>query len=291
MDAPETEASSDLSGQVAIVTGGGNGLGRAVALRLVAGGARVAVVSRTAEQLDETVALIEASGGSALAVPADITDPEAVERTVRAVESGLGPIDLLVNNAGIAGPVAPFWEADPSDWWRAVEINVRGTSLCCAAVLPGLVERRRGRIVNMTSNAGIFRWPYLSAYAISKAAVIKLTENVAVEAKKHGVKLFALNPGMLRAGMTQSLLDAPVPPDSKVALVAAWFERELDAGAEVSLEDGAEFVALLASGRADALSGRYFSVYEDFDAIVARAGEIRRGDLYTLRLRDANTAP
>lgn len=286
MDAPANDTSVDLSGQVAIVTGGGSGLGRTIAQRLAAAGASVAVVARTADQLDETVALIEESGGRALAAPADITDQAAVERTLGAVESALGPVDLLVNNAGIAGPIAPFWDADPSDWWRAVEINLRGTSLCCWAVLPGLVERRRGRIVNMTSNAGVYRWPYLSAYAISKAAIVKLTENVAVEAKKHGVRLFALNPGMLRVGMTQTLLEADVPPESPVALVAAWFRQELDTGREVSLERGAEFVAQLCSGRADALSGRYFSVYDDFDAIVAQAAAIRRGDLYTLRLRD-----
>lgn len=285
MDAKDT--SVDLSGQVAIVTGGGGGLGRTIARRLAAAGASVAVVARTADDLHETVALIEESGGSGLAAPADITDPAAVQRTLVAVESALGPVDLLVNNAGIAGPIAPFWEADPAEWWRAVEINLQGTAICCRAVLPGLVERRRGRIVNMTSNAGIHRWPYLSAYAISKAAVIKLTENVAVEARKHGVKLFALNPGMLRVGMTQSLLEADVPAESTVALVAAWFRQELESGRELPLEDGAEYVALLASGRADALSGRYFSAYDDFDTILARATAIKTGDLYTLRLRDA----
>lgn len=91
---------------------------------------------------------------------------------------------------------------------------------------------------------------------------------------------------MLRVGMTQTLLEADVPPESTVALVAAWFRQELDTGQELSLEQGAEFVALLASGRADALSGRYFSAYDDFNAIVARAAAIRRDDLYTLRLRD-----
>ena len=285
VDAPATDLSVDLSGQVAIVTGGGSGLGRTIAQRLAAAGAGVAVVARTAEQLDETVALVEEAGGRGLAVPADVTDDAAVARTLQTVESAFGPVTLLVNNASIAGPVGPFWETDPSEWWRTLEINLRGTSICCRAVLPGLVERRHGRIVNMTSNAGVYRWPYLSAYSISKTAVIKLTENVAVEAKKHGVRLFSLDPGMLRVGMTQSLLEADVPPEHPVALVANWFKQELDSGREVSLEHGAELVAQLASGRADALSGRHFSAYDDLDEVVARAAAIRRADLYTLRLR------
>jgi NAD(P)-dependent dehydrogenase (short-subunit alcohol dehydrogenase family) len=244
------------------------------------------VVARSADTLDETVALIDGVGERAFAAIADVTDQAAVEHAFASIEQHFGPIDLLVNNAGTSGPVAPLWEADPEQWWAAIETNFRGTFLCCWAVLPGLVARKAGRIVNVTSNAGIYRWPYLSAYATSKAAVIKLTENLAVETKKHGVKLFSINPGMLRAGMTESLLAAPVPPESPVGLVAAWFKQEMDAGREVPLERGAALITLVASGRADALSGRYFSVYDDLDELVGRAASIRRDDLYTLRLRE-----
>ncbi len=276
----------DLAGQVALVTGGGGGLGREIALQLAAAGAGVAVVARSPDQLEETVALVEAAGGRAVAAPADVTDFAAVEAVVGNIEQSLGPIDFLVNNAGVSGPVAPLWESDPEQWWRAVETNLRGAFLCCRAVLPGLVARKQGRIVNVTSNAGIYRWPYLSAYAISKAAVIKLTENLAVETKKHGVKVFSINPGMLRAGMTASLLAAPVPPESPVGIVASWFRQEMDAGREVPLERGAALITRVAAGHADALAGRYFSVYDDLDELVARATTIRRDDLYTLRLRE-----
>jgi NAD(P)-dependent dehydrogenase (short-subunit alcohol dehydrogenase family) len=274
----------DLSGQVAVVTGGGYGLGRTIAQRLAAAGASVAVVARTEERLAETVSLIEDAGGRALAAPADVTDQAAVELALDTAESELGPVTLLVNNASVAGPVAPFWDCEPADWWEAVEINLRGTALCSHLVLPRLVERREGRIVNMTSNAGVYRWPYLSAYSISKAAIVKLTENVAAEARKYGVRLFAVNPGMLRIGMTESLLEADVPPDHPVALVAKWFAQELDAGRGQTPERGAELVAQLASGRADALSGRYLSAEDDLDELLARAGAIRREDLYTLRV-------
>jgi NAD(P)-dependent dehydrogenase (short-subunit alcohol dehydrogenase family) len=276
--------SVDLKGQVAIVTGGGRGLGRAIAKRLAAAGARVAVVARSQDQLAKTVESIRDAGGQALAAQADVTDEAAVGQAVQKAEDELGPVDLLVNNAGTPGPVAPVWESDAGEWWRAVEINIRGTFVCCHAVLPRLIARKRGRIVNVTSNAGIFRWPYLSAYSISKTAIIKLTENLAVETRKHRIKVFSVNPGLLRHGMTESLLAAQVPPESPVGIIAEWFRRELESGREVPLEKGADLIALVASGRTDALSGRYFSVYDDVDALVERAASIKSGDLQTLRL-------
>ena len=278
--------SPDLSGQVALVTGGSGGIGRAIARALAAAGAKVAAVARSPAQLAETAAMIHQAGGQAITVTADVTDPAAVERAVADIERQLGPVDLLVNNAGAAGPVAPLWEADPGQWWGAVETNLRGAFLCCRAVLPGMTARRRGRIVNVTSHAGAYRWPYLSAYAISKAAVIKLTENLAVETKKHRVRVFSMNPGLLRAGMTESLLAADVPPESHVGLVAAWARHEIAAQGDVSPERGAGLVVILASGRADALSGRYVSVHDDLDALIARAASIVHKDLYTLRLRE-----
>ena len=134
----------DLSGQVAIVTGGGRGLGRAYALRLAQAGAAVAVVARSSDQLAETVRLIELEGGRALALTADVSDRAAVQGVVAEVEERLGPVDLLVNNAGVAGPTVPAWEAEPNDWWRCLEINLGGPYLCARTVLPGMIERRRG---------------------------------------------------------------------------------------------------------------------------------------------------
>jgi NAD(P)-dependent dehydrogenase (short-subunit alcohol dehydrogenase family) len=273
-------------GEVAAVVGAGVGLGRAIALRLAADGASVAVIARSRDAIEETVALIEEAGGRGLALPADVTDRAALEPALERVAEELGPIDMLVNNAGVAGPIAPLWESDPDAWWSAVETNLRGTALPCRLVLAGMVERRRGRIVNVVSNAGVHRWPYLSAYSISKAAVIKLTENLAVETKKHRVKVFSVNPGMLRSGMTASLLAAPVPPESPVGVVQSWFAQELETGMEVTEDHGAQLIARVAAGDADALSGRYFTVYDDLDGLVAQASTIRRDDLYTLRLRE-----
>jgi NAD(P)-dependent dehydrogenase (short-subunit alcohol dehydrogenase family) len=126
-----------LAGQVALITGGGRGLGRAFALALAQTEALVAVTARTRSELDETVRLIEQNGGRALAVPADVTDRQAVATIVDTVTARFGAIDLLINNAGIVTPLGPLWEIDPDEWWRSMEINLRSVLLCSSAVLPG----------------------------------------------------------------------------------------------------------------------------------------------------------
>ncbi|MDQ2998374.1 MAG: SDR family oxidoreductase, partial [Chloroflexota bacterium] len=160
-----------LEGQVAIVTGGGRGIGRAIALALATAGAKVAVAARSTNQLAETVQQIEQSGGHALALTVDVADSQGVEQMVTQIEEQLGPVDLLVNNAGIGGRSGSIRATDAETWWRVLDVNVRGPFLCAQAVLPGMTTRRQGRIVNISSGASLGPWPYVSAYAISKAAL------------------------------------------------------------------------------------------------------------------------
>jgi NAD(P)-dependent dehydrogenase (short-subunit alcohol dehydrogenase family) len=276
----------DLGGRVAMVTGAGRGIGRVFAQALASAGARVAVAARSADQLGETVALIAASGGEAYAAPLDVVDRDEVDAAVRGVEVELGPVDLLVNNAGVWGPLGPMWEIDSDEWWQAISVNLRGCFLCSRAVLPGMVSRRRGRIINIGSHAGVFRWPNASAYAISKAAMIKLTENLAAETRKFGVAVFTLNPGIVTIGLTDQAMAMADLPDSPATRAAAWIRAEVAEGRAVPPERSADLLVALASGRADALSGRYLTVHDDLDAYIARAEEIERDDLYTLRLRE-----
>jgi NAD(P)-dependent dehydrogenase (short-subunit alcohol dehydrogenase family) len=269
---------------VALVTGGGRGIGRAVATALAAEGAAVAVVARTATELQQTAEAILAAGGEAIPVVADVARPADVARAVEATRA-LGPIELLVNNAGVGGSIGPMWESDPESWWRAVEINLRGTFNCTNAVLPEMVERERGRIINVASDAGVYRWPLVSHYAVAKAAVIKLTENLATEARRHGITAFAIHPGLVRVGLTQAALDAQVADGAPEARVHAWVRKQLEDGLDVPLERSVELVVRLASGEADELSGRYISVHDDLDDLLARADTIRRDDSHVLRLR------
>jgi NAD(P)-dependent dehydrogenase (short-subunit alcohol dehydrogenase family) len=270
-----------LDGQVAIVTGGGRGIGRAMVSALAEAGAAVAVVARSADELAETVALVEKGGGRAIAVPADVTDERAVEQMAAQVEGELGPVDLLVNNAGVAGPNGPTWEVDRGAWWRCLEVNLRGPYLFSSVVLPGMVRRRRGRIVITSSGAGLHPWAYASAYAVSKCAVIRLAENLAAEVQEYGISVFAISPGFVRTAMTEGIAESPED--------AQWFggrfRQRLAQGQGAPPERAAGLVVALASGKADPLSGCFISIRDDLEVMVSRVGEIQRQELYTLRLR------
>ena len=269
----------DLDGQVAIVTGGGRGIGKAIALGLAKAGCSVAVVARSEDQLAETAKQITQLGSSAISVTADVSDPAAVERMVHEVEKSLGSVDLLVNNAGLAGPIGPTWETDPDDWWRCLEVNLRGPMLCSRAVLPGMIARGGGRIVNVASGAGTFAIPYLGAYVTSKTALIRFTEILALEAGQHGVKVFAIEPGTVRTAMAEYALES-----EEGQRWLPWFGEIFQRGEDVPPDHAANLVVLLASGRADALSGRFFTIKDDVVGLVERAGGEGLGDLQTLRL-------
>jgi NAD(P)-dependent dehydrogenase (short-subunit alcohol dehydrogenase family) len=281
MSVDSTNERFDLTGQVAIVTGGGRGIGRAMALALARAGAAVAVVARTADQLAETVALVEEVGGRAIACPADVTDRAAIEGVVAKVERQLGPVDLLVSNAGIPAPIGPLWENDPDAWWRCVEVNLRGPFLCSRAVLPGMVARRRGRIVTTASGSGLGPSPYASAYAVAKCAAIRFSENLALEVAEYGICAFSIHPGVVRTAMTVPF--AGSPEDEK--WFGGFFRKTMAAGRDEPPEQAANLVVFLASGQADALSGCYISVRDDVADMVRRAEQIRQDALQTLRLR------
>ncbi|MEN8242419.1 MAG: SDR family oxidoreductase, partial [Chloroflexota bacterium] len=181
----------ELGSQVAVVTGGGRGIGRVISQKLAAAGASVAVLSRTQSQLDETVSLIKSAGGTVSAWSADVADENQIKAVIEEVESTLGPITLLVNNAGSGTASGPIWEGDSDDWWRDVEINLRGPYLCTRTVLPGMISRRNGRIVNIGSNVAIRPTPYATAYSCSKAALLRFTDSVAESVSAMGIQVFA----------------------------------------------------------------------------------------------------
>jgi NAD(P)-dependent dehydrogenase (short-subunit alcohol dehydrogenase family) len=280
MSADPSHPPVDLTGQVALVTGGGRGLGRAFAIALAKAGARVAVTARTAEPLAQTVAMVERAGGRALAIPGDVSAPDAVAHVVRTAESQLGMVDILVNNAGAVGPLGYDWEVDLEDWWRTFEVNVRGPFLYARAVLPGMVKRQRGRIVNISTGAGFGRLPQMDAYCATKAALTQWTKCLAADIQAHGVTVFAFHPGMVRTSMLDSLTSPDVPN-----AVQAYFSSLLSQGRDVPIERSAQMLLFLVSGRADALSGRFIRAQDNEEELVRRAEEIRRDDLHVVTLR------
>ena len=253
---------SELEGQVALVTGGGRGIGRGIAVELTQAGMRVAVSARTRDQVEETASEI---GGVAIA--ADVSQRGDVERMVAETERELGPIDLLVANAGVASwERQEAWTIDSEEWWRVLEINVLGVYLCCRTVIPGMLERRRGRIVNMASGAAYLPGSRETAYAASKAAVHRFSETLANQLSGR-IPVFSMSPGLVKTAMTEDSFPADAP----------WTPPEL----------APRLVRAMAEGRLDPLSGRYLHAEHDADleGLERRADEIVANDLNAIRLR------
>jgi 3-oxoacyl-[acyl-carrier protein] reductase len=250
--------SESLAG-VALVTGGGRGIGADVARELAACGMRVAVTARSADQVEAVAA---ETGG--LALTGDASKRDEVESWVARVEAELGPIDLLVANAGVGLREEQAWEVDPDEWWHVLEINVRGPYLACRAVLPSMLERGGGRIVITGSGASYLPGSTGTAYAASKAAVGRFGETLANQLGGR-VPVFVISPGLVQTAMTSDFpRDLPwTPPELAPRLVAA-----------------------LASGRFDALAGRYIHAEHDpVDVLEGRIERILAEDLNAIRLR------
>ncbi|MEA2803132.1 MAG: meso-butanediol dehydrogenase / (S,S)-butanediol dehydrogenase / diacetyl reductase [Rhodospirillaceae bacterium] len=266
--------------KVAVVTGGGRGLGRAFAQALAAAGYAVAVMARTKAELAETVALIERSGGKASAFPGDVTDAAAVDRAFTDIERSLGPVHLLVNNAGVVGPLGPFTQSDVGAWWRTLEVNLHGQILCAHRALPGMIARRGGRIINIASGGGATMLPHFSAYVTSKTAFIRFSECLAFEVKDRGIAVFAMGPGTVRTAMSEYSLNSP---EGRTWL--PWFRDIFDEGRDLPPERPAELLVALASGKADVLSGRYVYPADDLDRLIEEAREIETRKLYSLQVQ------
>ena len=195
-----------LDGQVALVTGAGRGFGRAIAERLAAEGAAVALLARSLGQLDEVAHAIRNAGGHAIGVRCDVTDSASIEGAARKVEELLGPIDLLVNNAGVPGPFGPIWQVSPEEWWRAQAIHIRAPMLFMHHVLPGMVARDRGRVICVSALASRIVAPYLSAYCTGKIAQNRLVAEAAAELAGTKVAVFAIDPGFAATQLALSLI-------------------------------------------------------------------------------------
>jgi NAD(P)-dependent dehydrogenase (short-subunit alcohol dehydrogenase family) len=282
---------SDLTGSVILVSGGGRGLGRLLACTLARAGATVGLLARSADELADTVAQILAAGGVAAAATADVTDTRATQSAVAQLRELLGPADVLINNAGVNGPIGPLWSVDATEWWRTLEINLGGVFTLTSVVLPDMIAAGRGRILNITSYAGIYRWPLLSAYAASKAALVKLSETLAAETRPYGVSILSVDPGLLPIGLSETALNGS--PDTETVdeeRVLGWIRDRIASGRGADPDRAAQLICELAAGRGDGLSGRHVSVADDLDSLLEEIELIERDDLYTLRLRTNGTA-
>lgn len=260
-----------LEGRVAIVTGAGRGFGRAIAARFAAEGAAVTLTARSRGQLDAAVAEIEARGGRALAVAGDVTAPEDVARVVSTTEQRFGAVSLLVSNAGVPGPFGPLWSVDPELWWASQQVHIRAPFLYLRRVLPGMIERRSGRIIIVSAIASRLVAPYLSAYCVGKIAQTRITAEVAAETKDTGVSIFAIDPGFVFTGIAEETMNSPDAQRWLPAMVARLRQKKDSPDRDADLARCTQRCLDLASGRYDALSGRYMELGDDLDALVAAA--------------------
>jgi NAD(P)-dependent dehydrogenase (short-subunit alcohol dehydrogenase family) len=261
---------SPLAGQAALVTGGGRGIGRAIALALADAGAAVAVVARSRAEVEEAASAIVGRGGRAVGLAADVTERAGVEASAAEAEARLGPIGILVNNAGASGPSGPLWETDPDEWWRTIEVNLRGPMLFARAVLPSMIRRRSGTIVNVGSFAGIRATTGggFGPYATSKAALVRFTDSLAASTGEHGVRVFTISPGLVHTAMTEAIDLFKSVPESE------WSPPEA----------AAALVVRLAAHAGTALNGKFIHVNDDLDELLGKAERIEAEGLYTLRL-------
>jgi NAD(P)-dependent dehydrogenase (short-subunit alcohol dehydrogenase family) len=273
-----------LAGRAAIVTGSSEGLGREIARAYILAGASVLLCGRDRDRLENArldVAALAKPPQTVAAIPADVSDPADVDRVVARAFESFPQVHVLVNNAGVYGPIGPLESVDWRDWVRTIEINLHGSVLMARALVPHFKQHRYGKIIQLSGGGATNPLPRISAYAASKAAVVRLAETLALEVEGFGIDVNAIAPGALKTRMMDQVLAAG--PD---ALGPEFYERMktiADAGG-TPLERGAALAVFLGSSMSDGISGRLLSaVWDSWSDLPARRDDLKDTDVYTLR--------
>lgn len=277
-----------LKGKVAIVTGAGRGIGEAVAGAFAREGARSILVARTASEVVAAADAVRASGAAASAVPADVSDPAAADRIVQAAIETYGRVDILVNAAGVYGPIGPVWEADPREWVRAIEVNLFGTMYLSRAAVPHMIRQREGKIVNFSGGGATAPLPYFSAYAVSKSAVVRFTETLAEEVRSFNIQVNAIAPGAVDTRLQDAVLAAGDRAGPLFERIRRLRERQ-EGGVPRDLP--ASLAVFLASPASNGLTGKLIAApydgWQTWDA--AKIADVMTLPWFTLRRLDPAT--
>ena len=269
-----------LDGETVLITGGGRGIGAAVAKSFARAGANLALVSRTAHEVESVATACRALGVRAVALPADVACRGEMGRVASKAEKGLGPVSVLVNAAGVYGPIGPLVENSLDAWTQAVSVNLFGTLYALHAVLPGMIARRKGSVINFSGGGAVSPFPRFSSYATSKVAVVRLTETVAEEVREYGVRVNAIAPGAVNTRLLDEVLTAGERAGRDFYRKA--LEQKERGG--VPPDRAAELALFLASPEAEGVTGRLISaVWDDWRAM---ARDLQGSSLYTLRRID-----
>jgi 3-oxoacyl-[acyl-carrier protein] reductase len=268
-----------LEGKIAIITGAGRGIGKAIALAFGGEGANLVLVARTLSEVEETAAAVRELGCRAIALAADISRHKHVAAVVTAAHGEFGRVDILVNNAGIYGPIGPLVSNDPESWLETIKINLFGTFLCTQALLPSMMRQGHGKIINLSGGGATSERPYFTAYAASKAATVRLTDSLAQEVKEHNIQVNAIAPGGASTRLTEEVLAAGEAAGAKDLAEAQRIKAEGG-----SLEKVTALAVFLASDESSGLTGRLISAtWDDWQTMKERIPEIMASELYTLR--------
>lgn len=278
------QQAGQLEGKVALITGAGRGIGRAISLAFAGEGARLALAARTTAELEETARQTAAFGAEYLVVQADVTSREDVEGLVQKTLGHYPAIDILVNCAGIGGPVGMLQDNDVDAWIETIQVNLVGTYLACRAVIPVMIGQGRGKIINLSGAGATNAWDNMSAYCSSKAAVVRLTEVLSLELATHNIQVNALGPGSVHTRMWEEMRDAAA--DSNATQIYEQ-GKIVTSGGGAPVEKAADLAVFLAGEASGALSGRLISaVADDFANLPPRIPEIMKSEAYTLRRVD-----
>ena len=251
----------DLGGQTALITGAGQGAGRGIARMFVSFGARVVVNDFVLERAEAVADEIREAGGQAIAAQADVGDLESVRAAAAKGQQAFGPVTLLVNNAGMAGPNArmgyskPFWESDPAEWDNYVRTNMTGVFNCCHAVLPGMVEANRGRIVTVVSDSGRVGEARLAVYAAAKAGAAGFVRSLAKETGRYGITCNAISLSSLEPPMEPEALEKWLGSDQTKAQLSRYIIRRFG-----KPDDVAAMALFLCSDAASWITGQTYPV-------------------------------
>lgn len=269
-----------LQGKVAIITGAGRGLGKAISKAFAHEGAWLVLGARTLQEVEATAAALHSAGVVALPVQVDVSDPGQVDKLVASAMREFGQVDILVNNAGVYPPFGPLMTNDPEAWLYTLKVNLYGTFLCCRAVLPHMMERRWGRIINLSGGGATSSLPNFTAYACSKTGVVRLTEILADEVKPYNIQVNSIAPGPLNTRMTEQVLEAG---EIVGETMLARAQQIKDSGG-APLEQAAELAVFLASEESRGLSGLLLSaVWDDWKRLPEQIDTMVQKDWYTLR--------
>jgi NAD(P)-dependent dehydrogenase (short-subunit alcohol dehydrogenase family) len=275
-----------LKDRVAIITGAGRGIGKAIAHAYAREGAGVVAAARTFSEVEETCSHVEALGRRAMPFRVDVSRVEEVNSMVEKTLARFGKVDILVNDAGVLGPVGPLYENDVDMWVEAVKVNLVGTFLCCKAVLPHMIMRRCGKIINFSNGGAAYPKPGFSAYASSKAAVVRLTETLAEEVKDYNVQVNAIAPGMVKTRMVEQIAAA----GEKAGETALADARKALEGGDAGVEPVTGLAVFLASEESNGLTGRLISaVWDDWRSLDKdKIGQVMKKGIFTLRRIDGH---